>query len=522
MIVYLPLLFFALGAVVAYGSAGRRRQLGTILIILASAWSLALLAEPRTAAWAIGPLLATWWLRRPAERMRSSFETLTRRAVTIAAFTVLALVLASRFPFGENPLVLNAVPWLLGAVGAAWVLSPIDTGERLQGQVLMVAATGALLMAAIPAGLATAVAAGATAVMPVLGERARISSTLRPLLSSLMLLAAGLAALVAAVGPPLGRQGLFDIAINAGGQALLGAAIVLVAGALLAPVGIEWAALLGVVALMASAPSLRWSAVAALVAIATALERAGERPAWVALAALAAVPFMQALAPPAWGPRFQTVALGVGLVILLYAARAAIVRVFLLPATVLVVLMSMESLSPGNLTRFQWMAATGALLLIAVAFIMRLRQTAGPPLILGDRLLVGLLLVAISARDALGLGALAVALIVIDLAIVRVDDMPVATTGLAGRLLRLARSNWPPSVTFAGASLAVIAALQASLALGLLAAALWAALQLAPMVDHHLLTSGPERPQSAVRWLGPVLGLAVGIAPAVVLRMLRL
>lgn len=522
MIVYLPFLFFALGAVLAYGSAGRRRQLGTILLILASAWSLALLLEPRAAAWAVGPLLATWWLPRPAERMRSSFETLTRRVVTIAAFAVLALVLASRFPFGENPLLLNAVPWLLGAVGAAWVLSPIDAGERLQGQVLMVAATGALLLAAIPAGVATAIAAGGTAVVPVLGERTRIPSTMRPLLSSLMLFAAAAAALVAAIGPLLGRQNLSDIAINAGGQALLGAAIVLVAGALLAPVGMEWASLLGVLALLAGAPSLRWSAVAALVAVATVLERMSERPAWIALAAFAAVPLMQALAPPAWSARFQTVALGVGLIVLLYAAREATVRVFLLPASAFLILMSVEALSPGNLTRFQWIASAGALLLIGVAVMVRLRQAGGPPLILGDRLLSGLLLLAISARDALGLGALALALIVIDLVIVRLDDMPPLGSGLRGRVLRLARSNWPASATFAGASLAVVASLQASLALGLLAAVLWAGLQLAPMVDHHLLASGPERPRSRVRWLGPALGLAVGIAPAVVLRMLRL
>jgi hypothetical protein len=522
MIVYLPFLAFALGALLAYGSAGRRRQLGTILIIVASAWSLALLAEPRATAWAVGPLLTTWWLRRPAERMRSNFETLTRRVVTIAAFVVLALVLASRLPFGENPLFLNAVPWLLGAVGAAWVLSPIDAAERLQGQVLMVSATGALLLAAVPAGIATAAAGGATAIIPLLGERARTPATLRPLLSSLMLLAAGLAALVAAVGLPLGRQNLLDIAINPSGQALLGAAIVLVAGALLAPVGIEWAALLGIVALMAGAPALRWSAVAALVAVATALERAGERPAWIALASLAAVPLIQALAPPAWTARVQAVALGVGLVILLYAGKEAIVRVFVLPASAVLVLMSVESLSPANLTRFQWIAASGVLVLITIAGVVRLRQSAGARIVLGDRLLAGLLLLAISARDALGLGALAMALMLVDLAIVRVDDMPGPTLGLAGRLLRLGRSNWPPSATFAGASLAVIAALQASLALGLLAAVMWAGLQLAPLLDHHLLASGPERPQSRVRWLGPALGLAVGIAPAVVLRMLRL
>ena len=90
------------------------------------------------------------------------------------------------------------------------------------------------------------------------------------------------------------------------------------------------------------------------------------------------------------------------------------------------------------------------------------------------------------------------------------------------RSVLLARSNWPPSVTFAGAAIAVIAALQAALALGLLAALLLAGLQLAPMLDRHALAPSPERPRSALGWLGPVLSIACGVAPALVLRMLRL
>jgi hypothetical protein len=133
-----------------------------------------------------------------------------------------------------------------------------------------------------------------------------------------------------------------------------------------------------------------------------------------------------------------------------------------------------------------------------------------------------LLLLATSARDALGLGVLAVAILLIDLAIVRVDDLPMPRSGFWWRLLELARSNWPPSANFAGATLAVIATLQASLALGLLAAFWWAALQLMPMVDYHRVATGADRPQSPLRWFGPAVGLAAGLAPALVLRMLRL
>src|SRR5207245_9699412 len=99
----------------------------------------------------------------------ASFEGLTRRVATIAVALLLALLLAARLPVGENPLLLSAVPWFLGALGAAWFASPIDHLERLQGQVLMVAAAAAVILAAVPAGPVTAGLAGAMALMPVAG-----------------------------------------------------------------------------------------------------------------------------------------------------------------------------------------------------------------------------------------------------------------------------------------------------------------------------------------------------------------
>jgi hypothetical protein len=86
----------------------------------------------------------------------------------------------------------------------------------------------------------------------------------------------------------------------------------------------------------------------------------------------------------------------------------------------------------------------------------------------------------------------------------------------------LARSDWPGSITFAAATLTVIVALQAGLALGLLAATLIAALQLAPLIDRHAAAPAPERPRSALQWVGPMLSIGCGIAPALVLRMLQL
>jgi hypothetical protein len=522
VIVDFPVIVFLLGAIGAYGSAGWRRQAATIVMLLGAAWSLALLVEPGATLWLMGPLVSTLMVGRPADRTHSTFEGLTRRAITIASLMVLALFLASRLPFGENPLLLNVVPWLLGAVGTAWMVSPIDAGERVQGQLLMVAATGALLLTAVPAGVVTAAAVGGTALLPVLAERGPMPSPWRSLLSSLMLAAAAIVALVAAAGVPLPRPAFQDLSISLGGPILLGVAVLLIAGAIRAPQGSEWVGLIGVVALIALAPSLRWSAIAALIASATGLNKAGERPAWVAVGALAAVPLLPPLAPPAWSARVQAVALAVGLVVMVYAARAGMLRVLALPAVGFLVLASVASLSSGNLTRFQWIVAVGALLLLSRAGIMHLRRVATPNVIIGDQLILGLTLLALSARDAPGLGALGAALLVINLALVRLDDLGAHASGFTAGLLTWARSNWPGSLTFAGGTVTVIAALQASLGLGLLAALLLAALQLAPLLDGNALAAAPERPQARVHWMEPALSIAFGIAPALMLRMLRL
>ena len=521
MIVYFPFVLFAAGLLIAYGSAGVPRQLATIAMVAAGSWSLVLLVDPASATWAIGPIIATLLLPRAGQRVRSSFEGLTRRAVTLTVAMLVALFLATRLPVGENPILLSAVPWLLAAVGTAWFTSPIDEPERLQGQALMVAAVAVVILVAVPAGQLTAGVAGAMALMPIAGQRGRIPGRLRPVFSRVLLLAAAAAAVLAATSLSVRPFSLGDLSLDAGGPVLLATAIVLVAGSAVGSVGTDWAALLAVLALVASAPSLRWPALAALVAVATALERGAQRPAWIAVGVLSLTPVLQALASPTWSARVQAVALGLGLVMMLFAARAGMLRVLVLPATTLLVMLFLPSLSPSNAVRFQWVAALGAALLIARPLLSTLTGES-PKDAIRDRLLAGLLLLAIGARDSFGLGELAVILLLIDLAIVRVDDVPGPASGWSGRLILLARSNWPPSATFAGATLAVIGALQASLVLGLLAAVMFAVLQLAPLLDRQALSPGPDRPHSSLRWIGPVVSVACGIAPAMLLRMLRL
>jgi hypothetical protein len=522
VILYVPAALFFASLLIAYGSARRRRQLGTIGTVAAVGWSLALLVDPGSIAWVIGPLAACLLLSRPGQRANSSFEGLTRRVITIAAALLVALLLASRLPIGENPLLLSAVPWFLGALGAAWFVSPIDQPERLQGQVLMVAAVAAVILAAVPAGPVTAGVAGAMALLPLAGERWRLPGRLQLAVSGSLLGLAAVAVVLAAIGPSIARIVLFDLSVDVSGAILLAVAVLLVAGAALTPIGSEWAALLGVLALSASAPSLRWAALAALIAVATVLVKEGEHLAWIALAILALTPVLQSLATAPSGARLQAVALGLGMVLMVLAARAGVIRVLVLPATGFLVLLALATVSSPNLVRMQWMAALGAVFVVTRMVLAWLIDRGGRSAIVRDQLLFALLLLAISARDALGFGALAAALLLIDLCIVRVEVMPERWSGAAARLVLLARSNWPPAVTFAGASLAVIAALQASLALGLLAALLLAGLQLAPLFDGHALAPSPERPRSALGWVSPVLSIATGVAPALLLRMLRL
>lgn len=521
MIVYLPALAFLIGLVGAYGTAGVRRQAGTLVMGLAVVWALALLIDPNAVWWGAGCLTASLLLPRPGVRVASTFEVLSRRTLTLAGMLVVALFLAAQLPAGENPLLLSAVPWFLGAVGSAWVLSPIDARERAQGQVLMIAATAALILVAAPGGPVTAAAAGATALVPVAVERRWFRPRWRALMSSLMLGLAAALAVLAVIAIPIPRQSLGDLGIDFAGPVLLGGAIALLAAALASPLSTEWAGMVAVLALFVTAPAFRWAAVAGLIALATATDRDGERPAWAALAAFAAVPILQGLAPASFSARFQSVAVGTGLVLALYAARGGLLRAVVLPTSGFLALLTIGSLTSGNLTRVQWIAAVGAVVLVARTVLIRIqrqrRRSSSR-----DALMMGLLLLAISARDALGLGGVAAALLLIDLALVQ-REYPIAEgSRFASRLVTLARSNWPPAISFAGATLAVIAALQASLALGLLAALLLAALQLSPLIDRVGSEPSVERPRSRWQWVGPIISLACGVAPAAVLRMLRL
>ena len=117
MILYLPAALFAVSLLAAYGTVGRQRQAATIGALLAAAWSMALLVDPSLTAWAIGPIVATLLLPRHGARARSSFEGLTRRVTTIVGALLVGVILASRLPLGENPVLLTTC------------IAPSDTGR---------------------------------------------------------------------------------------------------------------------------------------------------------------------------------------------------------------------------------------------------------------------------------------------------------------------------------------------------------------------------------------------------------
>ncbi|HSO92940.1 MAG TPA: hypothetical protein VLS53_00535, partial [Candidatus Dormibacteraeota bacterium] len=186
----------------------------------------------------------------------------------------------------------------------------------------------------------------------------------------------------------------------------------------------------------------------------------------------------------------------------------------------LLILQDTSAASAFLMTRFGWVAAAGALLLVARALVDRYAGRADGRL--EDALICGLLLLAVAAHDSLGLSILASVLLLVDLVVTRAAparSVEVAPFN-AMALLLLARSSWPPSARFAGVTLAVIAALQTSLAAGLLAAMLLLGLKLSPFLPSP--SGAEERERTSRFWLiAPALSLACGIAPAILLRMLR-
>jgi hypothetical protein len=518
-----PFLLFVAALTGVYLRDGWIRVLGTIGLLIATAWSLGFLTDAATgAAWGAGPAVATLLVSRGVGAGRLTFEALTRRAVTLAATLTAAIFAAAKFPVGENPTLLSAVPWILAAVGAAFMISPLDRREHTQGLILLVGAGGALLLAAAPVGPLTAVACGLMAIAPVVAARWSLTGRVQTVAAGILVAASAALVAIALTNGPLGRPSLEDLGISLQGLVLPAVALLLAAGAVIAPRGRPWAALLGVVGLIAVAPSLRWAALAALVAVSIDGEGREERVAWLALLLLGVAALFAGLGGQPWSARAQSVGLAAALIVMAMASQRRMLRSLVLPATAVAIMQNVATLTAPSLARFQWVAAAGAVLLVGRALLARPGQPATAEW-MADHLALGLLFLAVSARDPLGLGLLAAVLLLVDLAIVRSAPAPavLTTPDPRGGLLALARSAWPPSVRFAAMTLTVAAALQATVGMGLLAAALVVGVQLAPLLDRAPLATEAPLPRTLRTWLAPALSLACGIAPALILRMLR-
>ena len=519
MIVLIPSALFVVAAAVAYLRGGLQRTLATAAMLLATAWSLLLTTEWRPAAgWLLPTLLATLLVVRPARGVRLTFEQITRRATTLSATGLVAVFAATKFSIGENPTVLSSVPWLLGAVAAAWLISPIDEREQLQALVLLIASGSALLLSASPGGLLTGAACGAMALLPPLAVRWPLPERAGGALRTALLLSAALLAALALIAGPLPRPALQDLALSLDGPALFGAALLLLAAGFLSPSARAWLIVPGVLAVLATAPSLRWSALAALTAT-SLIEPRRQRFAWLALFILALGNLFVLLVAQPWSPRAQVVAFAGSLLLLLVAAAGTRSGVLALAAFALVILQNTSATSAFLMTRFGWVASAGALLLVARALLDRHGGKTG--IRIEDALLGGLLLLAVAAHDNLGLGIVASVLLLIAMVVTQATPDP-ADPGAGAwsrSLMLLARSGWPPTVRFAGVTLAAIAALQTSLAAGLLAALLLAGLKFSPLIEPA--AAGEGKLTAARDWLAPAISLACGLAPALVLRMLR-
>ncbi|MDQ6884074.1 MAG: hypothetical protein M3077_07545 [Candidatus Dormibacteraeota bacterium] len=522
MIVVLPIVVFVGALAGAYLRDGWLRVVATIGLLLATAGSLAVVTDVSVgASWLLGPVLATLLVSRGQTAGRLSFEALTRRAITLVTAGLIAIFASAKFPLLENPGLLGAVPWLLGSVGAAWLTSPIDVRERVQGQVLLVAAGAALLMEASPVGAFTAAASGAMALLPAIASRFDLPPRGQWIAGAIALAAAAVVAVAALLPGTLPHPVLRDLAFSLDGVALTAAALLLVIAALAEPAR-GWLVLPALVAVLAVAPSLRWAALAALVGAQIGGQARGVRAAWLALLVLASTTLFAALTAQPWSPRAQIVGLATALVLMAvgFSARGS---VLVLSTTALVIVEDTLKANAALMGRFQWATAVGAVLVVALALLSRRGGTAAGERI-DQQVTLALLLLAVGAHDPLGLGSLAVLLLLVDLALVRPE--PAAFAGLERAhpmrwFIDLAGSGWPPTARFAGATLAVIAALQTSLAWGLLGAVLLIAIKLGPVIEPPLspAIAQPRLPLRA--FIAPVVAIACGIAPALLLRMLR-
>jgi len=495
------LLAFAAGFAGALLSDRWIRLAGGLVMVAAASAALATMIGPRGGLWGLGPALALLVLSPGRARPRLAFDPLVRRSATIGALTLGATLAGLQFPIGDLPRPLAIVLWDLAALGLGWQLTALDSDEVVAGAVLAIAGGSALLMVAFPGGVGgvTAATAGALAATPLL---TRLGHRHLPGLGAVLLAGAAVTVVALALGPPASAS-LGDLAFAVRPPALLAVAVLLLGVWAIQRDARGLVAVPATLMLVTGSPALRWAALATAATLVLDPEDGDSRFAWAGLAVLASAAVLGDALDPAPRLRLVSAALAGGWLLLVAGRRAPA----LLVAIGSLFLSVQVPLLPGDASgRIQLLASITAAFLGAGAVIVPERARR--------RLSLALILVALATQTTTG--ALAAILLVLDLLVIVVTAPPDAAAGWQ-TLRGLARSGWPPTVAFAGRTLGVLAAIETSRLLGVVALGLLLGLLLAPM-----FTASPEAAPAGSRVRGLVLAvvsLGTGLAPAWVARL---
>jgi len=473
------------------------RLIGVMVMLVAATGALWTAIGPVAGLWTVGPGLVTVAAGPGPARRRLVFDPLVRRAAIIGFLAAAATLAALKFPIGDLPRTLAVVLWNLGALGVSWMVVAEDARESLSGTVLAIAGGAALLLLGSAPGGLTVLLAGALAalpalpVLPVLPVLGKVRGQEYALLA-----AAGLTVLLLLWGTP-SAAGVGDLPFSLRPPALLAVAILLLGAWALPPGARGLAVLPAALMLLTTSPALRWAALAASVALLQEPEERDPRLAWAGLTLLATSVVLGGALDAAPGLRLILVGLAGGWLLLAAGRRTSVLQDTL---ATLFLLTQTSSLASGAAGRFQLLAAATA----AFLFVLLLIQP-------GDRRRrgsAGLTIVAVATLTPTG--TLAAILLVLD-AILMEATADAGGAGNLRHLRALSRSGWPPTIAFAGRTLAVLAAIETSTLLAVVSLALLLVLLVVPLLEPQPAPGAAPAPRRGM--VMAAASLAIGLVP---------
>jgi len=467
------------------------RLIGTLAMLGAATGALWTAIGPVAGLWVVGPGLATAVAGPGPARRRLVFDPLVRRAAVIGFLAAAATLAALKFPIGDLPRTLAVVLWNLGALGVSWMVVAEDARESLSGTVLAIAGGAALLLLGSAPGGLTVLLVGALAAVPVLPVPGKVRGQ-----ESALLAAAGLTVLLLLWGTP-SAAGVGDLTFSLRPPALLAVAILFLGAWALQPGARGLAVLPAALMLLTTSPALRWAALAAAVALLQEPEARDRQLPWAGLTLLATSVVLGGALDSAPRLRLALVGLAGGWLLLTAGRRTSVLQ-----ATVatLFLLIQTSSVASGAAERFQLLAAATAALLCVLLLIepgdRRRRGSAG------------LTIVALATLTPTG--TLAAILLVLD-AILMEATADAGGAGAWRHLRTLSRSGWPPTIAFAGRTLAVLAAIETSTLLAVVSLALLLALLIVPLLEPQPAPGAAPAPRRGM--VMAAASLAIGLVP---------